>query len=119
MLACMKFYHCVRFTFFFSKKNVCNHRRCATLVKITTHLFNNRLLQSLFFTLLVVVQIEKAGAFYVAIYHFFLCSSMETPPGPKDTTIRRPPITDSVWKKSYFKKSLIGLYAGMVHHALK
>lgn len=52
-------------------------------------------------------------------YHFFLCSSMETPPGPRDTTISSPPITDNVWKKSYLRKSLMGLYEGMVHHALK
>jgi len=42
-------------------------------------------------------------------HHFFLDSSMETPPGPSETTINRPPITDSVWKKSYLRKSLIGL----------
>lgn len=81
-------------------------------------------------------------------HHFFLCSSIDTPPGPSDTIIRRPPITESVykqgrkqtnieveplhlkaklaiqcemsvtWKKSYFKKSLRGLWTGMVHHAL-
>ena len=34
-----------------------------------------------------------AGRFH----HFFLDSSMETPPGPRDTTINRPPITDRVW----------------------
>lgn len=52
-------------------------------------------------------------------YHFFLCSSIDTPPGPRDTTISSPPITDNVWKKSYLRKSLMGLYEGMVHHALK
>ena len=30
-------------------------------------------------------------------YHSFLCSSMETPPGPMETSISRPPTTDSVW----------------------
>ena len=32
------------------------------------------------------------------LYHFFLCSSIDTPPGPRETTIKRPPITDRVWK---------------------
>ena len=31
-------------------------------------------------------------------YHSFLCSSMETPPGPMETSISRPPTTDSVWR---------------------
>jgi len=34
----------------------------------------------------------------VFFYHFFLCSSMDTPPGPNETTIRSPPITESVCK---------------------
>lgn len=29
-------------------------------------------------------------------YHSFLCSSKETPPGPRDTIISNPPITDKV-----------------------
>ena len=73
-------------------------------------------------------------------YHFFLCSSIETPPGPSETTINNPPITERVyqntiissscstsvicsiiftWKKSYFKKSLIALYEGRFHQALQ
>lgn len=52
------------------------------------------------------------------LYHFFLCSSIETPPGPRETIMSSPPITDNVWKKSYFKKSRRGLYVGMDHHAL-
>jgi len=51
-------------------------------------------------------------------YHCFLCSSMLTPPGPMDTSISRPPITDMVWKKSYLMKSLVGLYEGMVQKEL-
>lgn len=51
-------------------------------------------------------------------YYFFLCSSIETPPGPKLTIISNPPITDKVWKKSYFKKSRRGLYDGIDHQAL-
>lgn len=31
------------------------------------------------------------------LYQFFLCWSIETDPGPLNTIIRRPPITDSVW----------------------
>lgn len=42
-------------------------------------------------------------------YHSFFFSSMETPPGPRATTRSRPPITDMVWKKSYFRKSCMGL----------
>lgn len=30
------------------------------------------------------------------LYHFFLCSSIDTPPGPSDTIMRRPPITERV-----------------------
>jgi hypothetical protein len=61
----------------------------------------------------------SSAAKRVACYHFFLCSSIETPPAPRYTTINRPPITDIVWKKSYLRKSRIGLYAGMFHQALK
>ena len=32
-------------------------------------------------------------------YHFFLDSSIDTPPGPRDTTIKSPPMTESVWKE--------------------
>lgn len=42
-------------------------------------------------------------------YHSFFFSSMETPPGPRATTRSKPPITDMVWKKSYFRKSCMGL----------
>ena len=42
-------------------------------------------------------------------YHSFFFSSMETPPGPRATTRSRPPITDMVWKKSYLRKSCMGL----------
>lgn len=42
-------------------------------------------------------------------YHSFFFSSMETPPGPSATTSSRPPITDMVWKKSYLRKSCMGL----------
>lgn len=34
--------------------------------------------------------------FLIEFYHSFLCSSIDTPPGPRDTIIRRPPITDNV-----------------------
>lgn len=44
-----------------------------------------------------------------ARYHSFFFSSMETPPGPRATTRSKPPITDMVWKKSYFRKSCMGL----------
>jgi hypothetical protein len=37
------------------------------------------------------------GAGWGEDHHFFFCSSMETPPGPRDTTISRPPITERVW----------------------
>lgn len=30
------------------------------------------------------------------VYHFFLCSSIDTPPGPKETIINKPPITERV-----------------------
>lgn len=52
-------------------------------------------------------------------YHSFFFSSMDTPPGPRATTRSRPPITDMVWKKSYFRKSCMGLYTGIVQKALK
>ena len=52
------------------------------------------------------------------LYHLFLCSSRDTPPGPWETTMSKPPMTDVVWKKSYFKKSLIGLWDGIVHQQL-
>lgn len=42
-------------------------------------------------------------------YHSFFFSSMETPPGPRATTSSKPPITDMVWKKSYLRKSCMGL----------
>lgn len=42
-------------------------------------------------------------------YHSFFFSSMDTPPGPRATTRSKPPITDMVWKKSYFRKSCMGL----------
>lgn len=32
------------------------------------------------------------------VYHFFLCSSIDTPPGPSDTIINKPPMTESVCK---------------------
>lgn len=40
-------------------------------------------------------------------YHFFLCSSIETPPGPRRTIISSPPITESVCKISYFFLSFL------------
>lgn len=58
--------------------------------------------------LVVVVGNERMDR-SLRFYHFFLCSSIETPPGPRDTIISNPPITDNVWKKSYFKKSRNGL----------
>lgn len=42
-------------------------------------------------------------------YHSFFFSSMDTPPGPRATTSSRPPTTDVVWKKSYLRKSCMGL----------
>lgn len=42
-------------------------------------------------------------------HHSFFFSSMETPPGPRATTRSKPPITDMVWKKSYLRKSCMGL----------
>ena len=42
----------------------------------------------------------NAGLVFVThggfVYHFFFCSSIDTPPGPRDTTISRPPMTESV-----------------------
>lgn len=32
----------------------------------------------------------------IFFYHIFLCSSIETPPGPSDTIISNPPTTDKV-----------------------
>lgn len=42
-------------------------------------------------------------------HHSFFFSSMDTPPGPRATTSSRPPMTDVVWKKSYLRKSCMGL----------
>lgn len=42
-------------------------------------------------------------------YHSFFFSSMDTPPGPSATTKSRPPMTEVVWKKSYLRKSCMGL----------
>lgn len=50
-------------------------------------------------------------------YHFFFCSSKLAPPGPKATTNSSPPITDMVWKKSYFKKSRIAFHCGTIQKA--
>jgi len=43
--------------------------------------------------------LNKFAVLIMKIYHFFLCSSIETPPGPSDTIIKRPPITESVCKR--------------------
>lgn len=44
-----------------------------------------------------------------AAYHSFFFSSIDTPPGPSATTSSRPPMTEVVWKKSYLRKSCMGL----------
>lgn len=53
----------------------------------------------------VATGLSQAGV----CYHSFFFSSMETPPGPRATTRSKPPITDMVWKKSYLRKSCMGL----------
>ena len=46
------------------------------------------------------LRLARKFAFVLRFFHhFFLCSSMETPPGPRDTTINRPPITERVCKE--------------------
>ncbi len=42
---------------------------------------------------------------------FCFCSSMESPPGPPLTRRRKPPMMESIWKKSYRKKSRSALSA--------
>lgn len=70
----------------------------------------------------VIVQMDTVtclSSVFLPPHHSFFFSSMETPPGPRATTNSRPPITDVVWKKSYLRKSCMGLYDGMVQKALK
>jgi hypothetical protein len=69
--------------------------------------------------LVVVIKLFKSTSSIGAKWsYFFLCSSIDTPPGPRLTIINSPPMTDSVWKKSYLRKSRSGLYDGIVHHEL-
>lgn len=49
-----------------------------------------------------VSQIHEIG---LRFYHFFLCSSIDTPPGPSETIIRSPPITDKVYARWRHKKT--------------
>lgn len=42
------------------------------------------------------------------VYHFFLCSSIDTPPGPSDTIISKPPMTESVYKNKIIIVILLG-----------
>lgn len=76
------------------------------------NLFKSKSFPSLFFSFYPFDDKQKISTMRrtrPAVYHFFLCSSIETPPGPSETIISSPPMTDSVWKKSYFKKSRSGL----------